>query len=128
VRLVRAVVKRAVITGKGGPEVIDLVDEAAPTPRAGEVRIAVDAAGVAFGDVVRRKGVLAPRRPFTPGYDLTGVVDQIGDGVDGSLAGVRLAAMMPKTGIGGYAEMVCMPAERLVRVPDGLDAAEVVAL
>jgi NADPH:quinone reductase-like Zn-dependent oxidoreductase len=120
--------RRIVITGKGGPETLALVEGPLPEPRGGQVRVAVAAAGVAFGDVVRRRGLLAPRRPFTPGYDVAGSVEAVGEGVDGALVGRRVAALMPKPGLGGYAEHVCIPADRLVAIPDGIDAAEAVCL
>jgi NADPH2:quinone reductase len=118
----------AIITGRGGPEVLEIAVREAPLPGRGEVRIAVEAAGVAFGDVVRRRGVMAPRRPFTPGYDVVGVVDAAGAGVDPGRVGKRVAAMMPSMGIGGYAEHVCLPAARLVDVAEGVDPAIAVCL
>jgi NADPH:quinone reductase-like Zn-dependent oxidoreductase len=121
--------RKVLVTGKGGPEVLQVVDAATPEPRRGQVRIAVEAAGVAFGDVIRRRGLMAPiGRAFTPGYDVAGVVDAVGAGVDGALVGRRVAVLMPSVGTGGYATHVCVPADRLVGVPDGIDAAEAVAL
>ncbi|HTM21252.1 MAG TPA: zinc-binding dehydrogenase [Kofleriaceae bacterium] len=116
------------VTGRGGPEVLEVVDRPAPEPRAGQVRIAVAAAGVAYGDVVRRKGLLVVRHPFTPGYDVAGVIDAVGDGGDATLVGMPAAVLMPRAGIGGYAEHVCVPAERIVRLPAGLDPAIAVCL
>ncbi len=55
--------RRAIVTATGGPEVFAIVDEAPPAPKANEVRIPVAVAGVAFGDVMRRRGVFAPRVP-----------------------------------------------------------------
>jgi NADPH2:quinone reductase len=120
--------RRVVVTGKGGPETLAVVAGPLPEPRRGQARIAVAAAGVAFGDVVRRRGLLAPRHPFTPGYDVAGTVDAIGAGGDGSLVGQRVAALMPGPGFGGYAEHVCVSVDRLVAIPDGIDAAEAVCL
>jgi NADPH:quinone reductase-like Zn-dependent oxidoreductase len=120
--------RRVVVTRAGGPEVLELVEGTAPTPGRGQARIRVDTAGVAFGDVMRRRGVFAPRKPFTPGYDVAGVVDAVGEGVDSNLIGTRAAAMMPKPGIGGYAEHVCVPAKRLVHVPDEVGFDEAVCL
>ena len=105
-----------------------MVEGPVPRPRRRQVRIRVRAAGVAFGDVMRRRGILAPRRPFTPGYDVAGVVDAIGANVSGWRAGDRVACMMPRTGIGGYADHVCVPASRLVRVPNSVPADEAVSL
>jgi NADPH:quinone reductase-like Zn-dependent oxidoreductase len=118
--------RRVVVTAKGGPEALAVVEEPRPEPRHGQARIAVGAAGVAFGDVVRRRGLLAPRRPFTPGYDVAGTVDAVGAGVDGAFVGKRVATLMPGPGLGGYAEHVCVRADRLVPIPDEIDFADAV--
>jgi NADPH:quinone reductase-like Zn-dependent oxidoreductase len=120
--------RHVVIRRFGGPEVLECTEREVPAPGHREVRIAVEAAGVAFGDVMRRRGVLAPRRPFTPGYDVAGTIDAVGRDLDPALLGRRVAAMMPKVGIGGYAEHVCIPEARLVAVPAGVEAAEAVCL
>ncbi len=120
--------RRVVVTGRGGPEVLRVVEGVVPTPRARQVRIRVEMAGVAFGDVMRRRGVLAPRCPFTPGYDVVGRVDALGDAVTGVELGQHVAVMMPSPGIGGYADHVCVPAKCLVRVPVGVEPADAVAL
>jgi NADPH:quinone reductase-like Zn-dependent oxidoreductase len=120
--------KRIVVAGKGGPEVFQLVEGDAPQPGAGEIRIRVEAAGVAFGDVMRRRGVLAPRGPFTPGYDAVGVVDGIGQGVEGIEIDTRVAALMPKLGQGGYSEHAVVPADVVVRIPAGIEPVPAVCL
>src|SRR5262249_20178614 len=61
---------------------------------------------------------------FTPGYDIAGTVDAVGPALDASLVGRRVAVFMPGPGIGGYAEHVCVGADRLVLIPDGIDPAE----
>src|SRR5262245_17045240 len=66
-----------------------------------------------------------PRVPFTPGWDLVGRVDRLGDGVSGIEPG-QIVAAMPISG--AYAEFVCLPQRELVPVPSGLDAAEAVSL
>lgn len=109
--------RRVVAARYGGPEVLEVVREPIPEPRKGEVRIAVTRCGVAFGDVMRRKGVLAPRAPFTPGYDVVGLVEA----GDPAWVGVRVAYLMRSPGVGGYAERVVARASDLVRVPDDLD-------
>jgi NADPH:quinone reductase-like Zn-dependent oxidoreductase len=99
-----------------------------PVPKRGEVRISVEAAGVAFGDVAQRRGAYfggAPTMPYTPGYDVVGSVDAIGDDVSEAAVGDRVAAL---TLFGGYARYVCVPAEWAVKVPPPLDAAKAVAL
>lgn len=85
------------------------------------------AAGVCLPDLMMREGVHpeAPTLPFTPGWDLVGVVDRLGDGVSGIEPGQRVAAL-PITG--AYAEFVCLPQSELIPVPPGLDAADAVCL
>lgn len=118
---------RVIATRYGGPEVLRVVEEECPEPRTGEVRVRVLAAGVALPDVMAREGIHpeTPRAPFTPGWDLVGVVDRVGAGVSGIEPGQVVAAMPIR---GAYAEFVCLPHRELVAVPTGLDAAEVVSL
>ena len=120
--------KRVVIANKGGPEVLRIVEEQVPEPGAGDVRVRILAAGVAYPDLLMREGIHpleAPHGPFTPGWDLVGVVDRVGDGVLGLERGQMVAAMPV---CGGYAEFICLPQEELVPVPAGLDPAESVSL
>lgn len=118
---------RVIATRYGGPEVLRVAEEDRPEPKAGEVRVRVLAAGVALPDVMAREGVHpeTPPVPFTPGWDLVGVVDQIGAGVSGIAPGQTVAAMPIR---GAYAEFVCLPHQELVPVPSGLDAGEAVSL
>jgi NADPH:quinone reductase len=118
---------RIVVTHYGGPDELHVVQEACPEPKAGEVRVRVLAAGVSLPDIMAREGIHpeTPRVPFTPGWDLVGVVDRLGPGV----AGIELAQMVAAMPISGaYAEFVCVPQRELVPVPSGLDAAEAVSL
>lgn len=116
------------VRGRGGPEVLQLEQREPPRPRARQVRIAVEAAGVAYGDVMRRCGVLAPPGSFTPGYDVVGRIEALGSRVQGWAEGQRVAAMMPGPGFGGYAEHVVVAARRLAPVPEELEATTAVAL
>ncbi len=118
---------RIVVKHYGGPEALEVREEECPEPRHGEVRVRVMAAGVALPDILAREGVHpeTPRVPFTPGWDLIGVVDRLGDGVSGIEPG-QIVAAMPISG--AYTEFVCMPQRELVPVPPGLDPAESVAL
>ncbi len=120
--------KRVVISRKGGPEVLQAVEEELAEPGAGEVRVKILATGVAFADVAARKGIYptAPPIPFAPGYDIVGVVDKVGGGVSSLSAGQTVAALLPH--FGGYAEFACVPENLLVPVPEGLDPAEAVSL
>ncbi len=120
--------KRVVISRKGPPEVLQVVEEELAEPGAGEVRVKIFATGVAFADVLSRKGMYpaAPPIPFAPGYDIAGVVDKVGAGVSSLSAGQTIAALLPH--FGGYAEFASVPENLLVPVPDGLDPAEVVSI
>jgi NADPH2:quinone reductase len=119
--------KRVIVTHYGGPEVITAIEEDIPTPKPGEVRVKVLAAGVSLPDVLAREGVHpeTPRVPYTPGWDLVGTIDQPGEGVSGFELGQTVAAMPIH---GCYAQYLCVPQRRLVPVPLGLDPAEAVAV
>jgi len=119
--------KRVVVTHYGGPEVITTIEENIPTPKVGEVRVKVLAAGVSLPDVLAREGVHpeTPRVLYTPGWDLVGTVDQLGEGVTGFELCQTIAAMPIH---GCYAQYVCLPQRMLVPVPPGLHAAEAVAV
>ena len=82
---------RVLVTEYGGPEVITVVEDELPEPKPGEVRVKILAAGVSLPDVLAREGVHpeTPPVPFTPGWDLVGVVDRLGEGVEKG-AGRRL--------------------------------------
>src|SRR5262249_27657729 len=118
---------RIIVTHYGGPEELQVVEEECPAPQHGEVRVRVLAAGVALPDLMMREGMhpQTPSLPFTPGWDLVGVVERLGDRGSGLAPGPRVAAL-PITG--AYAECVCLPQHELVPVPSGVDAAEAVSL
>src|SRR5919197_1411859 len=94
---------RVVITAHGGPQVLQLIEEDMPQPRAGEVRLKVLATGVAFADVLMRYGMYpnVPPLPFSPGYDVVGIVEKLGDGAPGFAIGDTVAAL---TMFGGYSQ------------------------
>jgi len=120
--------RRVVVTRHGGPDVLQVMEEDLPEPKVDEVRVKVLAAGVSAYDVmVRSSRLLPPKPPFTPGVDIIGAVDKLGDGTDGFEPGQRVAALLG-FGNGGYAEYVCVSAKDLVPVPQNLDPAEVVCL
>ena len=118
---------RVVVTRYGGPDVLAEIEEDCPEPRAGEIRVKVRAAGVSLPDVMAREGVHpeTPTPPFTPGWDLVGVVDRLGDDVTGFAPGQVVAALPIH---GAYAQYVCLPQQEFVPVPSGLDPAEAVSL
>ena len=110
--------RKVFVEGKGGPEVLRIRLKEAQLPRRNQVRIRVHRAGVAFGDVMRRRGVLAPPWAFTPGYDVVGIVEALGPSARKATKGARVAAFLPGPGFGGYADHVVVEEERLVMIPD----------
>jgi len=119
--------KRVVVDHYGGPEVLRVIEDDVPEPGLGEVRVRVLAAGVSFTDAQLRAGAYlgVPKPPFTPGYDLVGVVEELGPGCTRLREGDRIAAL---TVWGADAERVCVLEENAVEVPEDLDPAEVVSL
>jgi len=118
---------RIVVTHYGGPDALQVVEEECPEPKAGEVRVRVLAAGVGQPDLMMREGFHpeTPPLPFTPGWDLVGIVDKLGTGIRGVETG-QIVAALPISG--AYAEFVCLAQRELVPVPAGLNAAEAVSL
>ncbi len=108
---------------------MQLVEESSlPEPQEGEVRIKVLKTSANFTDIMIRKGKypdVKDKPPFSPGYDMVGLVDKLGNGVSKFEVGDRVADM---TVIGAYSEYICLPAEKLTRVPDNIDSSEAVSL
>jgi NADPH:quinone reductase-like Zn-dependent oxidoreductase len=119
--------KRVVVDHYGGPEVLRVMEGDDPRPGPGEVRVRVLAAGVSFTDSQLRAGTYlgVPKPPFTPGYELVGVVEELGPSCSRLREGDRVAAL---TVWGAYSERVCLPEADVVEVPEDLDPAEVVGL
>lgn len=115
------------LQGPGGLDRIVVVELPLEPPGPGELRIKVEAAGVGATDLMMRKSkyMFAPPWPFTLGYEAVGRVDAIGAGVSGFTVRQRVCAL---TVYGAQAEYLTRAAEDFVAVPEGLDAAEVVAL
>jgi NADPH:quinone reductase len=119
--------KRVIVDHYGGPEVLRVVEEDEPQPGPGEVLVRVLAAGVSYTDAMLRAGTYlgVPKPPFTPGYELVGVVERLGPGCSRLHVGDRIGAL---TVWGADAEHVCLPEANAVEVPEDLDPAEVVSL
>ena len=119
--------KRVVVDEFGGPEVLRVVEQDDPRPGPREVRVRVLAAGVSFTDAQIRAGTYigGPKPPFTPGYELVGVVEELGPACGRLREGDRVGALMVW---GADAERVCVPEEYAVAVPEDLDPAKVVSL
>jgi NADPH:quinone reductase len=119
--------RATVLTGKGGPEMLQVQERALPEPGPGEIRVRVRASGVGSTDIIMRRGsyTFAPKIPFVPGYEVVGDVEALGPGVETLRLGQRVAALIV---YGGYGEVVMREAREFVPVPDGLDEGEVAAL
>lgn len=122
--------RSVVVTARGGPEVLQVLENDLREPDPGEARVRVLAAPVCAPDISARYGQtpFAPRLPFTPGYAFIGIVDavghQLGSRVETALhveVGDLVAAL---TAYGGYAEYAYWPVDQLITVPDNLDPAE----
>ena len=118
---------KIVVRRLGGPEVLETAVGEAPEPGRGEVRVRALAAGVSFADLLMREGIHPEKTtlPFTPGWDIVGVVDRAGEGASSAAIGQTVAALPIH---GGYAQHICLPESELTPVPDGMDAAEAVSL
>ena len=107
------------IHGTGGPEVLRVEEIDVPVPGAGEVRIKQSAIGVNFTDTYNRTGLYRQKLPIVLGHEAAGIVDAIGEGVQGLKEGDRVTyAGGP---IGAYATARLYPAERLVPLPEWID-------
>jgi NADPH:quinone reductase-like Zn-dependent oxidoreductase len=111
--------KAVVLTGTGGPEVLQVQERPDPTVGPGEVRIAVRAAGINFADTMARVGLYpdAPKTPCVLGYEVAGEVESTGEGVADLAVGDRVIA---GTRFGGQAELVTVPAVQVLPLPERL--------
>lgn len=105
------------ITQTGGPEVMLLQDVPTPEPGDGQALIKIEASGVNFIDVYQREGRYAVKLPFIPGQEAAGTVVALGPGVTGVAVGDRVVWCHI---LGTYAQLAVAPAQRLVRIPDGI--------
>ncbi|KQU52639.1 quinone oxidoreductase [Bosea sp. Leaf344] len=110
----------------GGPEVMQLEHVTLPPPAPGEVQLRQSAIGFNFIDVYQRKGVYPLPLPTGLGHEAAGVVEAVGDGVEGFSPGDRVAYM--NAGLGAYAECRNVAADRLVALPEGVSAEQAAAV
>ena len=124
--------KRIIVSKFGGPENLHLIEEEIPEPRAHEVRVKILTAGVSFADILMREGfhpeTLLKRTPFSPGWDIVGTVDKVGEKLPRTSSWQigDIVAALPI--VGGYAQYLCVPSNQLVSVPSGVDSAEAVGI
>jgi NADPH:quinone reductase-like Zn-dependent oxidoreductase len=118
--------RRVRIRKAGGYERLELEEVADPQPRKGEVRIAVEAIGVNFADCIVRMGLYASAKeyvgwPITPGFEVAGTIDAMGEGVTRHEVGDRVIGL---TRFDGYATSVAIPEHQAFAFPDAWSMAE----
>jgi NADPH2:quinone reductase len=101
----------------GGPEVLEAVDLPVPTPGPGQILVRHQAVGLNFIDTYHRSGLYPMKMPAVLGLEAAGVVEALGEGVTRFKAGDRVAY---NGTLGAYAEAAVVPADRAVKVPDGV--------
>jgi NADPH:quinone reductase-like Zn-dependent oxidoreductase len=119
--------KSIVATARGGPEVLQIVEQDLRPPSPGEARIKILAAPVCQDDVAVRRGTRPwlEKTPFVPGYSCMGMVDALGEGVTNIAVGDRVAAL---TNFGSHAEYLYWKADQLIQVPETLELASAAVL
>jgi NADPH:quinone reductase-like Zn-dependent oxidoreductase len=119
--------RSVIVTKRGGPEFLQVIEKELPPPLSGEAQIRILATPVCQDDVAVRVGnrPFLAKVPFVPGYSILGVVEAIGEDVTQAAVGDRVAAL---TNFGGYAEYITLPEEELVHVPEILHSAEAAVL
>ena len=112
--------RKILISKAGPPEVLKIVEHEKLVPPPGEVTIRVHNAGINFADLMMRLGIYgkqAPPIPFTPGYEVSGIITSIGEGVTEFEEGQRVAAV---TGVNGYAQEVNVAIKQVVKIDDNV--------
>jgi len=124
---VNYMVQQVIITRHGGPEVLHVRETAEPQLKSGDVLIDVQFSGINFADLLMRMGLYpsAPKPPFTPGYEVSGVITKVGSTENDELLGKSVAAL---TKFGGYSSKVVVKKDRLIALSDGVDMALAAAM
>lgn len=119
--------RQVVTTRNGGPEVLKVEDVPERTAGAGEAVVAVKAAGLNFADILARQGLYpdGPKKPCVMGYEVAGIVESVGEGVDRSIVGVPVIAM---TRFGGQSEKVVVAERQLFEKPESLSFEQAAAI
>jgi synaptic vesicle membrane protein VAT-1 len=115
------------ITKSGGPEVLEVRETVDPEPGPGQVRVRVRACGLNFAEVMARIGMYpdAPPPPCVVGYEASGVVDALGEGVTSHAVGARVLAL---SRFGAHADTLCAPAAQVLPMPDSMSFEEAAAI
>jgi NADPH:quinone reductase-like Zn-dependent oxidoreductase len=119
--------RQVVTTKNGGVEVLRVEQKPDPRPAAGEVVVGVRAAGLNFADILARQGLYpdGPKKPCVMGYEVSGLVEEVGPGVDPDLVGVPVMAL---TRFGGQSERVVVQEKQLFEKPDSLTFEQAAAI
>lgn len=117
--------KAVLMDRTGDADVLELREVARPSPTSGQVLLRIEAAGVNFIDVYHRRGWYPQPLPFTPGQEAAGTVEEVGEGVTNLRPGERVGGAAVT---GAYAQFAAVPAERLVRIPEGITTRTAAAL
>ena len=112
--------RQIVITKYGDTDVLKIQERPDRKPAAGEVLIKVKAIGINFADILARKGLYpdAPKPPCVVGYEVSGIIEFVGQGVDSSIVGKSVLAL---TRFNGYSDKVCVPENQVFAIPESLD-------
>lgn len=119
--------RQIVTTGTGGVEVLKVQEKPDPQPRKGEVLIRVRAAGLNFADILSRQGLYpdSPPKPVVMGYEVSGVIEAVGEGINSDFVGKSVAAM---TRFGGQSELVTVKAAQVFDKPAALTFEQAAAI
>src|SRR6266705_4701014 len=119
--------RQIVTTRNGGVDVLRVEEKSDPIPKSGEVVIRVRAAGLNFADILARQGLYpdGPPKPCVMGYEVSGIVESVGEDVDQNLIGRAVIAM---TRFGGQAELVAVPVTQVFAKPDELTFEQAAAI
>lgn len=119
--------KQIYIEGAGGPEKLQVRESDDPVPGAGQLRVRVAASGINFADIMARQGLYpdAPPLPCVVGYEFSGTVDGIGEGVDGSWQGREVFGL---TRFGGYSDVLTVPVNQVFEKPSVLSHEQAAAI
>lgn len=119
--------KSVIVTKRGGPEVLQIVESELLPPAEGEAQVKILAAHVSLPDVQARYGhsPFKLKTPFTPGYAIVGNVESVGENVTAVQTGDLVGAL---TVYGGYTEYLNWPASQLIPIPSNINPAEAVTI